>query len=406
MNRLCQMKPNSDFVTGSGPQSSYRRYSGTRSASTIFGFSVNANQFQALHSDQSVVSPRSIEQRAEGLVDPRTTRRQRWTTRGTDDKEAKTEGAVFATVHYSNAQRNSVSENSVNPVAIDHSSQFFNSFSASPSDNFAVQSVGHVHYELDSGVVGGDSLYGDFKCNKRISNAGPDWSAGRPGHTPTRREIACVKHVEDSCAGPDWSAGRPGTMPFGARTAACLSPQTACIGPYGTAALQQRNTGHNTREESLVASTTSPPAGLPRPYITSQPTASTSGGHAADDRASPAKVALHPRRPPYFSGGLDEDVHVWTSIVDRWLNASQGEPSQQMTFVVSLLRGAAYDWYRHYETRTGCPGDWTTLRRAMLERFGTSIRAEKARAGIYRLRQGNMTVLQYADAFESYLAHN
>ena len=59
---------------------------------------------------------------------------------------------------------------------------------------------------------------------------------------------------------------------------------------------------------------------------------------------------------------------------------------------------------RHFETRTGCPGDWTTLRRAMLERFGTSIRAEKARAGIYRLRQGNMTVLQYSDAFESYLA--
>ena len=103
-----------------------------------------------------------------------------------------------------------------------------------------MQSVGHVHYELESGVVGGESLYGDFKCNKRISNAGPDWSAGRPGHTPTRREFACVKHVEDSCAGPDWSAGRPGTMPFGARTAACLSPQTACIGPYGTAALQQQ----------------------------------------------------------------------------------------------------------------------------------------------------------------------
>ena len=87
------MKPNSDFVTGSGPQSSHRRHSGTSSASTIFGFSVNANQFQVLHSDQPVASPRSIEQRAEGLVDPRTTRRQRWTMRGTDDKEAKTEGA-------------------------------------------------------------------------------------------------------------------------------------------------------------------------------------------------------------------------------------------------------------------------------------------------------------------------
>ena len=40
----------------------------------------------------------------------------------------------------------------------------------------------------------------------------------------------------------------------------------------------------------------------------------------------------------------------------------------------------------------------------MLERFGSSIRVEKARAGIYQLRQDKMTVLQYADAFESFLA--
>ena len=71
---------------------------------------------------------------------------------------------------------------------------------------------------------------------------------------------------------------------------------------------------------------------------------------------------------------------------------------------MSLLRGAAYDWYQYYETRTGCPGNWTTLRRALLQRFGTSIRAEKARAGLYQLRQDKMTVLQYADAFESRLA--
>ena len=115
-------------------------------------------------------------------------------------------------------------------------------------------------------------------------------------------------------------------------------------------------------------------------------------------------MALHPRRPPYFCGGQDEDVHVWTSIVDRWLRAIQGEPSGQLTFIVSLLRGAAYEWYLHYETRTGCPGDWTTLRHAMLERFGTSIRAEKACASLYRLKQDKMTVLQYAHVFESYLA--
>ena len=52
----------------------------------------------------------------------------------------------------------------------------------------------------------------------------------------------------------------------------------------------------------------------------------------------------------------------------------------QVTFVVSLLRGAAYEWYVHYETCTWCPGDWTMLRIAMLERFGSSIRAKKARA--------------------------
>ena len=44
------------------------------------------------------------------------------------------------------------------------------------------------------------------------------------------------------------------------------------------------------------------------------------------------------------------------------------------------------------------------LRLAMLERFGSSIRAEKARARLKQLKQDKMTVLQYADAFESYLA--
>ena len=44
------------------------------------------------------------------------------------------------------------------------------------------------------------------------------------------------------------------------------------------------------------------------------------------------------------------------------------------------------------------------MRHAMLERFGTSIRIEKARAGLYRLKQDKMTVLQYAHLFESYLA--
>ena len=71
---------------------------------------------------------------------------------------------------------------------------------------------------------------------------------------------------------------------------------------------------------------------------------------------------------------------------------------------MSLLRGVAFEWYSHYETRTGCPGDWTTLQQAMLERFGSLICAEKAHAALLQLTQDKLTVLQYADAFESYLA--
>ena len=73
---------------------------------------------------------------------------------------------------------------------------------------------------------------------------------------------------------------------------------------------------------------------------------------------------------------------MWTPIVSRRLSAIQGEPSKQLTYVVSLLRGAAFERYTSMETRTGCPGDWTALRQAMLAHFGSSIRASKARAAL------------------------
>ena len=71
----------------------------------------------------------------------------------------------------------------LNPGAIQNSSQFVNSFSAGPSDNFAVQTVGPtVHYLLEPGVSGGDySLYSDLNCNKRISHAGAGEVGGATG---------------------------------------------------------------------------------------------------------------------------------------------------------------------------------------------------------------------------------
>ena len=380
----------------------------------MLGFPTVANQFNVLESNQTADFQCPREEEEVGLVDPRTTRHLRAAASRAEVRGRQAAVQQPVTVHYS-SDAQGISGTCVEPVTSESCSSLFvdNSFSASPVDILSLQSAGPVHYTLGTGAIGDDALYTvDVEdvactlnnCNKRISNAGPERSAGRPGHTPIRRTLACEQNIEDRCAGQDWSAGRPDLTSFGASSAACPSSQTACLGPYGAAFGQPHHTGPNTREETY--SMTSSTRGLRQgdQHSTSQPEASSSGRHAAEDRASPAKVVLQPRRPPYFCGGLDEDVHVWTSIVDRWLGTIRGEPSAQLTFIVSLLRGVAYDWYQHFETRTGCPGDWTTMRRAMLERFGTSIRAEKARAGLYQLKQDKMTVLQYAAAFESFLA--
>ena len=334
----------------------------------VLGFPVEANKFSIL-SNQPAEFQCPREEEEVGLVDPRTTRHLRAAASRAEARGRQAEIQHPATVHYSSGDAQGIlSGTCVEPMSSAICSSFFvdNSFSAGPVDILSLQSAGPVHYMLGTGAIVGDGMYEqdvndvdctDSICNKRISYAGPERSAGRPGHTPIRRDLACEKTIEDSCAGQDWSAGRPGNRPFGASSAACPSHITACLGPYGTAFVQTHHTGHNTHEETYAVASSTP--GLPRQedISTSQPTTSTSRGHAANDHASPANVALQPRRPPYFCGGLDEDVHVWTSMVDRWLEAVQGEPSRQLTFIVSLLRGVAYEWYQHFETRTGCPGD-------------------------------------------------
>ena len=223
------------------PQSPNRSCSGESSINTIFGFPVDQNQFKVLQSNQPVESQRSTK-REEGLVDPRTTRLQRLAAQRTEDTRDQAVEELTTTVPTCSTAQGIVDSDCVEPDAIRNCSQFFPySFPACSPNILSLQSGGNVQNMLDSGAavnVGDDSLYDSLKCNKRISCAGPEWSAGRPGHMPTRRTFACEKLVEDSCAGQDWSAGRPGNMPFGASTAACLSTQTACIGPSGIAATQ------------------------------------------------------------------------------------------------------------------------------------------------------------------------
>ena len=163
----------------------------------VFGFPVDQNQFSTLEEIQPAVSQRSVQEEA-GLVDPRKTRFLRWTTQRADDQRTKTEDHLSTTVSTnSTAQGNFYSGNVEYPVVVGNSSPFFpHSFSANSSDILPLQSVESVHYLLDSGAVnvGDETLYDSLNCNKRIS-----------------------------CAGPEWSAGRPGNKPFGASSAACPS---------------------------------------------------------------------------------------------------------------------------------------------------------------------------------------
>ena len=104
---------------------------------------------------------------------------------------------------------------------------FPDSLSVSPSDILKVQSGGNVHYQLGTGDLNDAMYYNDVNevictenesCNKRIS-----------------------------CAGQEWSARRPGNRPIGASTTTWNS--NMCLGPYATCTIQSPHTGHNTRED-------------------------------------------------------------------------------------------------------------------------------------------------------------
>ena len=131
------------------------------------------------------------------------------------------DGRIPATVPVlRDAQGTFASGDCVDPAVSEIHSQFFHhSLSACPPDILKSQSGGNIQNLLESGAVVDDALYyhdandvacTERNCNKRISAAGPVRSAGRPGHTPTRRLLACEKTIEDSCGGAGLVGGATG----------------------------------------------------------------------------------------------------------------------------------------------------------------------------------------------------
>ena len=107
-----------------------------------------------------------------------------------------------------------------------------------------------------------------------------------------------------------------------------------------------------------------------------------------------------PREPPTFSGRLKEDVHQWTAIVTQYFAMVSGTDQQHLTYAVSLLRGAAIEWY-NTEVKKDNPADWKSLSEALILRFGSTAHSKRALLKIMQLKQDKDDVLQYAAKFES-----
>ena len=117
-----------------------------------------------------------------------------------------------------------------------------------------------------------------------------------------------------------------------------------------------------------------------------------------------ATAAWKPKEPPCFFGRNTEDAHTWVSLVRNYLTFMSGSDAQQVAYTVTLFRESAHEWYMAHERRNkGPPRDWSSLVAALLDRFGSNIRAQEAQSQLMSISQGNRPVREYASQFETLL---
>ena len=106
-----------------------------------------------------------------------------------------------------------------------------------------------------------------------------------------------------------------------------------------------------------------------------------------------------------FTGAATDDVYLWTSLVKQYFVFMCGNAQQEVAFAATLLRGSAHEWYMGYERRNGNrpPRDWPTMMQAILERFGSNIRAQEAHAKLLTVSQGKRSVRDYTSELETLL---
>ena len=192
------MKPAVGSDAQRRPQQPTKRPNTEIPSRSVYRFPVSVNSFQLLQDSQSVVST-SSSQIQDRLIDPRTTRLAKLqVARGIDEQgtvgNLSSEGIFDTVPPVRDAQGILTSGNVDQPVASRIRSRFFpHSLSLSAPDILKSQSGGNVQNLLGTGVAVDNAMYyhdvNDVtcildKCNKRISVAGQEWSAGRPGNRP------------------------------------------------------------------------------------------------------------------------------------------------------------------------------------------------------------------------------
>ena len=132
--------------------------------------------------------------------------------------------------------------------------------------------------------------------------------------------------------------------------------------------------------------------------------ASSSVQYPASGSQQFATAAWKPKEPPCFFGRNTEDAYTWVSLVRNYLTFMSGSDAQQVAYTVTLFRESAHEWYMAHERwNKGPPRDWSSLVSALLDRFGSNIRAQEAQSQLMSISQGNRPVREYASQFETLL---
>lgn len=113
------------------------------------------------------------------------------------------------------------------------------------------------------------------------------------------------------------------------------------------------------------------------------------------------KPLLKPVTPSSFSGGLDEDVVLWSWQVDQWLTAGRVQLEiEKVTLAAGLLRDAALAWWRTREQQPNPPHTWNTWREELRNNFEPINPVETYRDQLETFRQ-TTSVLAYATTFRN-----